>query len=189
MTRVVSGTAGGLRLQAPSGGRTRPTSDRVKEALFSSLGDVTGCRVLDLYAGSGGLGIEALSRGARSAVFVDSDRRALTTIRRNLAHTRLADRARVVGALASRFCALPTGGPFDLVLLDPPYVIDLEQIAADLRVLAGADGLLPGARVVVERDARRVEEPPHLLSHLRDRSYGDTMLRYFTYDAPGQEPQ
>ena len=188
MTRVIAGRAGGLRLDVPPGGAVRPTSDRVKEAMFSSLGDVTGAVVLDLYAGGGGLGIEALSRGAERAVLVDQDRHALATIRRNLDHTGLGASARVISSSASRFCHLPTGGPFDLLLLDPPYAVTIRGLIEDLAVLASGHALRPGARIVVERDRRREEPLPRLLTHLHDRTYGDTMLRYFRYD-PDQEPQ
>src|SRR5205807_2939069 len=119
--RVVAGAFKGRRLQAPAGGRTRPTSDRVREALFSILGDVSDARVLDLYAGSGALGIEALSRGAAGATFVDSDREAVVAIRANLALTGTDDRASVVRSPVGSFLAAGRHGPFDLVFLDPPY--------------------------------------------------------------------
>ena len=116
--RVVAGTFKGRRLVAPRGTRTRPTADRVREALFSMLGDVGGARVLDLYAGSGALGIEALSRGADSAVFVESDARAIAAIERNLAS--IGVEATVWRRDVLRFLAR-ADGPFDLVFCDPPY--------------------------------------------------------------------
>ena len=116
--RVVAGEFKGRRLQAPRGRRTRPTADRVREALFSMLGDVSGARVLDLYAGSGALGIEALSRGAESAVFVERDQQALAAMRRNL--EAVGAEADVRRQDVSRFLAR-TEGTFDLVFCDPPY--------------------------------------------------------------------
>ena len=124
--RVVAGTAGGLRLVAPAGQSTRPTTDRVREATFNalgSLGALDGARVLDLFAGSGAMGIEALSRGARHATFVERDRAAIDAIRANLATTRLAEAAAVVPADATAFLASGPQ-PFDLALLDPPYGYD-----------------------------------------------------------------
>lgn len=123
--RVVAGVAGGLRLVAPRSGDVRPTSERVREAVFAaleSLGAVSGARVLDLFAGSGALGIEALSRGAGHVTFVDSQRAAVVAVRANLASTRLdaGGRARVVRAGAASFVAAEPGG-WDLVLADPPY--------------------------------------------------------------------
>jgi 16S rRNA (guanine966-N2)-methyltransferase len=127
--RIVGGTARGRTLVAPAGRRTRPTADRVREAVFNALwsrGALDGARVVDLFAGSGALGIEALSRGAAHATFVDSDRAARAAIARNLDTCGFADRADVVGAPVERFLdALDnTDGPFDLAFCDPPYAFD-----------------------------------------------------------------
>src|SRR5258708_2159085 len=146
--RVIAGTYGGRELVAPKGRETRPTSDRVREALFSILGDVGGERVLDLYAGSGALAIEALSRGAGEATLVDSSRSAIEAIRRNLGT--LGTDAEVVGRQAFRFLqqARGIGRQYDLVFIDPPYrrasTLGPELTAALAPVLA-AD-----ARVVAE---------------------------------------
>lgn len=124
--RVVAGTARGLRLDAPPGRTTRPTSDRMREALFNSLGSldlVVGATVVDLFAGSGALGIEALSRGAASATFVESDRAAAAVIEANLERCRLADRARVVVGPVERYL-MRRVAPADLALADPPYAYD-----------------------------------------------------------------
>lgn len=183
MPRVIAGSAGGRPLKVPAGEGTRPTADRVKEALFSSLGDLTDLVVADLYAGSGGLGIEALSRGAARAVFVEQDRRAVAVVHHNLVAAGLTDRGQVVAAPVAAFCRRPVGGPFDIVLLDPPYRTTVPQIERDLTALADADALAEGAQVVLER-ARRDDEPvPGGLDHRRDRTYGDTLLRYFLYRA------
>jgi 16S rRNA (guanine966-N2)-methyltransferase len=172
--RVVAGRYGGRRLVAPPGSTTRPTSDRVREALFSVLGpSVQGARVLDLYAGSGALGIEALSRGAASAVFVDRSPRAVAAIRANLAALGIEADVRRREAAAALRAASAGADAYDLVFLDPPY-----RRAAELgRELSEAlpAVLAPGARVVSESDRR---EPLELALPLVDeRRYGDTLIR------------
>ncbi len=178
--RVIAGEQGGLRLVAPKGARTRPTSDRVKESMFGALGAarLAGAVVLDGYAGSGALGIEALSRGATRATFVDRDPRAVDAIRRNLASTRLGDRATVHrrgfgGYLVARVPDVP----FDLVLLDPPYDLAGPELARILASLATPGWLADGASVVVERSASA--GPPTLPPGWQvawERVYGDTLV-------------
>jgi 16S rRNA (guanine966-N2)-methyltransferase len=172
--RVIAGRHGGRRLQAPPGDATRPTSDRVREALFSVLGTrVEGARVLDLFAGSGALGIEALSRGAETATFVDSAPAAVRVLRANL--EALGEDAEVVRADALRWLrgAPRRGRQYDLVLLDPPYrrAAALEGALADTLppVLAG------GALVVAESDRRAPLELG--IPVIDDRRYGDTRIR------------
>jgi 16S rRNA (guanine966-N2)-methyltransferase len=151
--RVIAGEAGGLRLVAPKGDRTRPTADRVKESLFSALGDrIDGASVLDLYAGSGALAIEALSRGARSAVLVDRAHPATVAIRANLASTRMGGRARVVrrGVEAVLRDPVPSEAPFDLAFLDPPYDQSIGGIAAVLEAVGTPQWSASDARIVVE---------------------------------------
>jgi 16S rRNA (guanine966-N2)-methyltransferase len=143
--RVVAGVARGLRLVAPEGEGTRPTSDRVREATFNALGSMgalDGATVLDLFAGSGALGIEALSRGAATATFVETDRAALQAVRTNLETTRLGERAEVVAQPAERFLAAAAteGRGWDLALLDPPYGFDrwgelLSALPAEVAVI------------------------------------------------------
>ena len=169
--RVVAGGLGGRKLVAPAGAGTRPTADRVREALFSILGDVSDLRVLDLYAGSGALGIEALSRGAAEAVFVDSSQAAVTAIRRNLSE--LGIEAGVARRDALSYLAAAAGGePYDLVFADPPY-------DSALRVAAGLAERLPpvlspGAVIVTESNKRAPLELPFPV--LRERNYGDTRI-------------
>ena len=167
--RIVAGEFRGRRLAAPRGARTRPTADRVREALFSMLGDVSGARVLDLYAGSGALGIEALSRGAGSAVFVDRDPRAVAAIERNLESLGLEQE--VLRQDAVRFLARARG-TFDLVFCDPPYD-SASRLAAPL-----AQGLpaltSEHARIVTESDKRNPLELPFPL--ITERTYGDTRI-------------
>jgi 16S rRNA (guanine(966)-N(2))-methyltransferase RsmD len=172
--RVIAGRWGGRRLQAPRGRETRPTSDRVREALFSVLGErVDGARVLDLFAGSGALGLEALSRGAAEATFVDSAPAALRAIRANLAAVG-AD-AEVARADARRFLAGASAAArqYDLIFLDPPYRL-AERLGRELsEVLPPV--LAPGAVVVAESDRRT---PLHIELPLHDeRRYGDTLIR------------
>jgi 16S rRNA (guanine966-N2)-methyltransferase len=167
--RVVAGQFKGRRLAAPRGTRTRPTADRVREALFSMLGDVEGARVLDLYAGSGALGIEALSRGAASAVFVERDPRAVAAIERNLAA--IGVEATVLRRDVPRFLAAEDGA-FDLVFCDPPYdsASRLAGPLADrLPALVAED-----ARIVTESDKRNPLVLPFPL--LVERDYGDTRI-------------
>jgi 16S rRNA (guanine(966)-N(2))-methyltransferase RsmD len=175
VTRIIAGVAGGRRIETPRGGGTRPTSDRVREALFSILGaagPITG-RVLDLYAGSGALGIEALSRGAESAVFVERDARAADVLRENLRALGAEAEVRRVDVLRALREARSGGETYDLVLCDPPY-----RLAPELGGPLG-EALVPvlagGARVVTESD-RRV--PLDLDIPLTDeRRYGDTLIR------------
>ena len=169
MTRIIGGSAGGRRLQTPKGDLTRPTSDRVREALFSILGDVSGARVLDLYAGSGALGIEALSRGAESALFVERDRRALAALRRNLEAVGVDAEVRSEDAL--RFVTHPDG-VFDLVFCDPPYD-EASRVAAALSEALPAM-LEDNARIVTESDKRNPLILP--LPLVVERTYGDTRI-------------
>jgi 16S rRNA (guanine966-N2)-methyltransferase len=174
--RVVAGRFGGRRLRAPRGRETRPTSDRVREALFAMLGPLDGARVLDLFAGSGALAIEALSRGAARATLVERDARAVAVARANLAALDLGeDQARVVHAPARAVLrdASARGDAYDLVLLDPPY----REAPALGRELSQAlpSVLAPAARVVAESDRRA---PLALdLPVVRERRYGDTLIR------------
>lgn len=181
MTRIVAGELGGRRLVVPPGRGTRPTSDRVREALFSALGamlDLPGARMADLYAGSGALGFEALSRGCAHALFVESDARAVATLRRNIAALGVGDSARLVGGPVERVVAEPPAEPYDLVVADPPYALDDERLTAVLTGLA-AGWLADDAVVVLER-ATRSGEPSWVpgISPVRGRRYGETTLWY-----------
>ena len=173
--RVIAGRHGGRRLAAPPGAGTRPTADRVREALFSILGArVEGARVLDLYAGSGALGIEALSRGAAAATFVELAPAAVRVLRDNLAA--LGEEAEVVRADALRWLRGASRGSrqYDLVLLDPPY-----RAAATLGPALGAAlpaVLADGALVVAESDRRAPLELG--IPVIDDRRYGDTRIRF-----------
>lgn len=178
--RVVAGEARGRRLVAPEGDRVRPTSDRVREAVFNALGSldvVRGADVLDLFAGSGALGIEALSRGAAAATFVEADRRALHAVRRNLEGTGLADRATVVaGDAFEALGRLAPGRRFGLALCDPPYRFDRwpELLAA-----------LPADLVVAESGAEVAAPPGWALE--RHRRYGSTVVTFLVPSGPGAD--
>ncbi|QAY71561.1 16S rRNA (guanine(966)-N(2))-methyltransferase RsmD [Xylanimonas protaetiae] len=184
MTRIVAGTVGGRTLQVPSKG-TRPTSERTREAIFSRLAHyevLDGARVLDLYAGSGALGLEAASRGAVAVTLVDSARGAVDVARRNVASLGLGATVRVVGDDAARFAAglaAAPGEPLDLVFLDPPYDLSEASLAGVLAALAAPGVLSPDAVVVVERSTRSAEPAwPAGLALLARKDYGETAVYY-----------
>lgn len=182
MSRIIAGAARGRRLVVPAGSRTRPTTDRVREAMFSTIESMLGswddARVLDLYAGSGALGLEALSRGAQWCTFVERDRRAVAALRANVAATglrandvRVDDVGRVVGRRPRE--------TVDVVLADPPYDLPAAEVADVLAVLLGAGWLSEGAVLVVERPAREPPPPwPARLQVDQERRYGETRLWY-----------
>ncbi|GAB3425799.1 RsmD family RNA methyltransferase [Flindersiella endophytica] len=185
MSRIVAGEAGGRRLVMPSGSGTRPTSDRVREALFASLlsevGELDGLAFLDLYAGSGAVGCEALSRGAERALFVESDKAAAAVVRRNLRDLGLGSGGR--GELAvkpvEKLAATVASAPHDIVFADPPYALGTERLASVLSALRANGWLVPDAIVVVERATRSDAFAwPEGFSADRSRRYGDTTLWY-----------
>jgi 16S rRNA (guanine966-N2)-methyltransferase len=173
--RIVGGSLGGRVLRAPPGAATRPTSEKVREAIFNILPDVVGTHVLDLFAGSGALGIEALSRGAAHATFVDFGKQPLQIIRGNLKELGLDPRATVVNGDAVAAAARPGPAPWDLVFIDPPYASDLA-----IRAAQALAHLAAGATIVIEHD-RRHAPPEHLGSLVRsdERRYGDTLVSFF----------
>lgn len=180
MTRVISGVAGGRRLKVPRTG-VRPTGDRAREALFNSLGsllELRGATVLDLYAGSGALGLEALSRGAASAVFVESSAGVLPVLKANLEAVGLPG-GRVVAGSVHTVVHGPPPARFDLVLADPPYATPDEEVIGVLQALSSGGWCAPDAIVVVERASRDpLFDWPTPLAGLRDRRYGEALLRY-----------
>ncbi|MBI2168605.1 MAG: 16S rRNA (guanine(966)-N(2))-methyltransferase RsmD [Actinobacteria bacterium] len=176
--RVIAGSARGRRLDTPPGSGTRPITDRVKESLFGHLDPrLPGARVLDLYAGSGAMAIEALSRGAVEAVLVERDAGALTVIEANLTRVGFDDRARAVRAEVTAYVGRPAPGvAFDLVFVDPPFDLPTEEVERVLAALASG-WLAPGASVVVRRHRKsRVPEPPDGLEFPRVKAYGDTVV-------------
>jgi 16S rRNA (guanine966-N2)-methyltransferase len=201
--RITGGTYRSRALRAPHGHATRPTTDRVREALFgilASAGGVDGARVLDLYAGTGALALEALSRGAASAVLVESSRDALVALRANIAALGVEDRARVVpGDVAQAVRRLGRAGPagrvapaapvasepaFDLVFADPPWAaldaaLDHDHPVAALAALAHDLGIAPEGRVVLEHSSRTIPLDVDGLVRLDTRRYGDTALTFY----------
>jgi 16S rRNA (guanine966-N2)-methyltransferase len=197
VTRVIAGTARGRRLSVPAGRHTRPTSDRAREGLFGTLltlgGDMRGLRVLDLYAGSGAVGLEALSRGAGHVLFVEADPRAARVIRDNIAAVGLPGGELVTDRVDRLLERGPGagGGRYDLVVADPPYRMPDAEVTGMLAGLASGGWLAPGAVVAVERATRSgaVGWPPGYLPD-RSRRYGDTTFWYgLAADAhPAQQP-
>lgn len=197
MTRVIAGAAGGRRLAVPRGMATRPTSDRAREGLFASIlsefGSLDGKRVLDLYAGSGAVGLEALSRGAAHVLLVESDTRAAAVIKSNIAVVGIAG-ATVATDRAERLLTRPPAAPdrYDLVFADPPYAVSPVAVTRVLVLLA--DGwLADGALVVAERATRSgpLEWPPGYLPG-KSRRYGEATFWYGWYDGSavaGQAPR
>jgi 16S rRNA (guanine966-N2)-methyltransferase len=183
MTRIIAGAHGGRRLSAPPGALTRPTSDRVREAFFSALEsmiDLSGVRFADLYAGSGAVGLEAISRGADFALLVESEARAARTIRENIVTLRVGNAARLItGKVAQVVAGPPEGDAFDVVFADPPYavtdaeLIDVQQSMIDFGWLA------PDAVVILERATRggAVTWVDGITAD-RSRRYGETTLWY-----------
>lgn len=188
--RVIAGRLGGRRLSAPKGMATRPTSDRVREALFSMIGDVSGASVLDLYAGTGALGIEAISRGAARAVFVESARPALAALRKNLEDLDLSAHARVIAQPVERAIAgLAAEGPFDLILVDPPYAALSSAASSVSAILRRGLTLTDDGLLVFEHASR--DEPPTIEGARRSstRSYGEASLSLYERSHEGLSAQ
>jgi 16S rRNA (guanine966-N2)-methyltransferase len=182
VTRIIGGTAGGRRLKTPAGDATRPTSDRVREALFSALesqlGSLAGLRFLDLYAGSGAVGLEAMSRGVGVLTSVESDRRTARMVQDN-ATTLGFRKVEVVAQPVARVLAQHARAPYDVVFADPPYPLDNAELEQTLSLLVDYGWVAPGSVLVVERSARSVEPawPPGLVRE-RTKDYGETVLWY-----------
>ena len=182
MTRIIGGRAGGRRIATPRGVTTRPTSDRVREALFSAIeswcGSLSGLRFLDLYAGSGAVGLEAWSRGAGVVTLVEQDRRTASLIAANARELGF-NRAHVVTGSVSGALSRPPTAPYDVAFLDPPYALSETDVASDLASLVRQTWLVPGAMVVVERGSRGPEPAwPRGLDGSREKKYGETVLWY-----------
>ena len=184
--RIIGGEHRGLGIRAPKGMDTRPTTDRVREAMFNVLAHAKfapplhGGRVLDLFAGSGALGLEALSRGAGFALFVDTDAKARAAIRDNLMRAGLQGRAKIWRREATKMGRCAPMPPFDLAFLDPPYGKGLGERA--LASLHEGGWLKPGALVVVEESARQAFEPPQSYRPVDRRTYGDTAVHFLVHD-------
>ncbi|MCQ4208575.1 MULTISPECIES: 16S rRNA (guanine(966)-N(2))-methyltransferase RsmD [Streptomyces] len=183
MTRVIAGRAGGRRLAVPPGNGTRPTSDRAREGLFSTwqalLGTLDGTRVADLYAGSGAVGLEALSRGAAHALLVEADARAARTIRENIKAVALPGAEARTGKAEQVISGSPPSTPYDLVFLDPPYAVSDDDLREILLTLRTQGWLADEALVTVERSTRGGEfRWPDGFEGLRSRRYGEGTFWY-----------
>ncbi|MFE4972306.1 16S rRNA (guanine(966)-N(2))-methyltransferase RsmD [Kitasatospora sp. NPDC056651] len=192
MTRVIAGAAGGRRLAVPPGRGTRPTSDKAREAMFSTLealrGTVHGARMLDLFGGSGAVGLEALSRGAEHVLLVEADGQAARVIRENVRTLGLPG-AEVRAAKAEKVIAGPAPEtPYDLVFLDPPYAVTDEELREMLTTLSAGGWLVEDALVTVERSTRGGEFGwPEGFEGLRSRRYGEGTLWYGRAAAAGDQ--
>jgi 16S rRNA (guanine966-N2)-methyltransferase len=191
MTRVIAGAARGRRLAVPPGEGTRPTGDRAREGLFSALeaefSGLSGLSVLDLFAGSGALGLEALSRGAKQVLLVEADRRVTRLIAQNIATVALPG-ARVVADRAERAAAagVPPEAPFDLVLLDPPYAVLDADVVTILTALGDGGWLAPDAVAVLERSSRDADFPwPPGYRATRTKTYGEARMNFAVWYVPG----
>jgi 16S rRNA (guanine966-N2)-methyltransferase len=183
VTRVIAGAAGGRRLATTAGRTTRPTSDRTREGLFATVeaisGGLRGARVLDLYAGSGAVGLEALSRGAADVVLVEADGRAAQVIRQNIAVVGLPGARLVADRVERVLRRLPDGPPRDFVFADPPYAVSDDELGQVLAALLEPGWLAPGALVAVERSTRSGPLTwPVGYDFDRSRRYGEATLWY-----------
>jgi 16S rRNA (guanine966-N2)-methyltransferase len=183
MPRIVGGTVGGRRIAAPRGRDVRPTADRVREAMFSTLtslrGGLDGARVLDLYAGSGALGLEALSRGAEHALLVESAPAVARVLRANVAALGLAGASVLARSVKGLAGGAAPGAAYDVVVADPPYALAAPVVAAVLGALIREGWVATGALLVVERAGRDGAAPwPEQVSGIDRRTYGDTVLWY-----------
>ncbi|MCU1677913.1 MAG: putative methylase [Frankiales bacterium] len=189
MTRIVAGAARGRRLTVPPGDSTRPTSDRAREGLFGTLeslhGHLYGSRVLDLYAGTGAVGLEALSRGAEAVTLVESGEKALPVVRANMEAVGLPGAELVVGEVEVFVNAGPgLRAPYDIVFADPPYALDESALVAVLEDLVARSWLTGGGVVAVERSSKSpAPQWPTGLHGVRERRYGDAMIHYAASDA------
>ena len=182
MTRIIGGQAGGRRISTPAGQHTRPTTDRVREALFSAVeswcGSLQGLRFLDLYAGSGAVGLEAWSRGAAVVSLVESDRRTARVIYDNAKLLGFSGVHVVTNSVTAALSRPPTA-PYDVVFMDPPYDLDDARVDEELALLDAQGWLVPGAMVVVERSSRSPQPSwPVGVTGSRERKYGETTLWY-----------
>lgn len=179
--RVIAGTAKGRRLKSPVTG-TRPMTDRMKEALFSSLGELDGLVILDLYAGSGALGLEALSRGARRSTFVESSRDAIVKLEENIAATGFEDRSEVVWAEVRPTLDRTADERLDLIFVDPPYTAPSVKVIEDLEALVTNGFLADDGRVILHRPAKEKPLDPFGLQLVWQREFGQSQLIVYTHE-------
>jgi len=183
--RITGGIGRGRTLRVPAGSKVRPTSDKVKQALFNILGGkVPGAVFLDLFAGAGGIGIEALSRGAERVVFVDGSRESLQVVRQNIEQAGFGERTEAVLSKAEAFLRKGSG-PYDIVFLDPPYAMEMQPL---LQRVAGSGLLKPDAVVIAEHFKKQASpQTAGALALYRESKYGDTVLAFYAMSGTGQE--
>ncbi|MFN2389066.1 MAG: 16S rRNA (guanine(966)-N(2))-methyltransferase RsmD [Actinomycetota bacterium] len=179
--RVIAGKAKGHRLKSPVMG-TRPMTDRMKESLFSSLGDLTGLKILDLYAGSGSLGLEALSRGAKQATFVENARDAISKLEENISATGFGRKSEVVWSDVGHMLARQADKRVDLIFLDPPYSAPASSVSADLESLVTGGFLSDEGRIVVHRPGKESKLKPLGLKMVWEKEYGQSRLYLFAHE-------
>ena len=179
--RVIAGSAKGHRLKSPSMG-TRPMTDRMKESLFSALGDLKGAKVLDLYAGSGALGLEALSRGAKKAIFVENARDAIVKLEQNIETTKFQRKTEVLWADVSATLSRGATERMDLIFLDPPYNVSVPAVRADLEALVTGGFLADDGRIVVHRPHKESKLKPFGLQLEWEREYGQSRILVFRHE-------
>ena len=179
--RVIAGEAKGRRLKTPTTG-TRPMTDRMRESVFSALGDLSDAVVLDLYAGSGSLGLEALSRGASKATFVESSREAILKLEQNIEATGFDDRAEVVWADVNLVIGKHAAGRVDLIFVDPPYSTKTTMVQSDLEAIVMEGFLSDEGRVVVHRPANESSIDALGLQPVWEREFGQSKIVVFTHD-------
>lgn len=179
--RVIAGTAKGRRLKAPPMG-TRPMTDAMKESLFNSLGGIDGGLVLDLYAGSGSLGLEALSRGAKKAFFVENARDAIVKLEQNIDATGFKRKTEIVWEDVGRLLSRGADKRMDLIFLDPPYNMPLANVRADLESIVLGGFLADGGRIVVHRPHKEAQLKPLGLKRFWEKDYGQSRLLMFCHE-------
>jgi 16S rRNA (guanine966-N2)-methyltransferase len=179
--RVIAGSAKGRRLKTPVTG-TRPMTDRIKESRFSALGELTGSSVLDLYAGSGSLGLEAISRGARTVTFVENSRDAIVKLEENIAVTGFESQSEVLWADVTHTLGNHAEDRVDIIFLDPPYSMSADEVLSNLESLVMGGWLADDGRIVLHRPTKERRLKPFGLSLVWDREYGQSAVYVFTHE-------
>jgi 16S rRNA (guanine966-N2)-methyltransferase len=179
--RVIAGTAKGRRLKTPVTG-TRPMTDRIKESIFNALGDLTGLTILDLYAGSGSLGLEAISRGARTVTFVENSRDAIVKLEENIAATGFEPQSEVLWADVTHTLGNHAEDRVDVIFLDPPYSMSADEVLSNLESLVMGGWLADDGRIVLHRPTKERRLKPFGLTLMWDREYGQSAIYVFTHE-------
>ena len=179
--RVIAGTAKGRRLKTPVTG-TRPMTDRIKESIFNALGELTGLSVLDLYAGSGSLGLEAISRGARGVTFVENSRDAIVKLEENIAATGFESESEVLWADVTHTLGNHAEDRVDIIFLDPPYSMSADEVLSNLESLVMGGWLADDGRIVLHRPTKERRLKPFGLTLVWDREYGQSSIYMFTHE-------